>query len=532
MNIKYYTCESSLKSYRDADVTPISGIRPMDRTPADSDAFYRCHMDYAGDLKDISAHEIAESDSKHLLFFHIGFLESIKFLVGFEDILYECYDKGITVVVDSTWEQVSGNSVVEENSLESAYNEAGNSPNLVQEGIEKIEYLLHEDYFRILVGQDLRYINVPKKYKKFFVYYNMFAGMIYAYHKPLKRTPLYPYTEQHCLKKRYNFSCMVGKPLRPHRLQFLTDIFYRNLVDDKFLLTGIPIIHDEEFKFPDHVMSRKNAGAGGNEKTIVCDFRGIKVEVSDTQHPESVLGNMLEELINRNIDFDLHEAIILWLKTDKYLRERLQLDNWDPHLVVYLEDNIEFILSKLKFVNAYTQDVSLDGFGKLSDIRINGNSPIDDRLGIYYSNIKEKYYNHSAKAHFWRNSFKWDQVLPTGLYESHINISLETYKTGTFYTEKIWKPIFAGIPVINICTPNFIESFKRMGFEPYYNIFDYSFDKHADYFDRVTGVVDEIERLSKENNLGALINKDKEVIKHNQQQLIKVSNDLTWLELL
>jgi transcriptional/translational regulatory protein YebC/TACO1 len=71
-----------------------------------------------------------------------------------------------------------------------------------------------------------------------------------------------------------------------------------------------------------------------------------------------------------------------------------------------------------------------------------------------------------------------------------------------------------------------------MGFRPYYNIFDYSYDKHENYFDRVSGVVDNIERLSKEKNLESLINKDIDAIQHNQKQLIKIVNDTTWLQKL
>ena len=137
-----------------------------------------------------------EDNSKHLFFIHIGFLDAIQHITCIEETIYKCYDKGITVVIDATWEQVTDNNRIEGNS--------GSTPSL--EAFKKIEYLIHKDYFKVLVGQELRYIDLPSQYKQYLVYYNMFAGMIYAYHKPIKRNILYPYTKKSYPKKRYNFS--------------------------------------------------------------------------------------------------------------------------------------------------------------------------------------------------------------------------------------------------------------------------------------------------------------------------------------
>jgi len=115
------------------------------------------------------------------------------------------------------------------------------------------------------------------------------------------------------------------------------------------------------------------------------------------------------------------------------------------------------------------------------------------------------------------------------------------------------KPIFAGIPFISLSVLNFQESFKRMGFEPYYNIFDYSYDTFhdpnelngwptkvlaekeqplKDPFKRINFIADQLEGLSKESNLKSLVEKDKEAILHNQQQIIKISNDTSYLDKL
>jgi len=112
MNIKYYTCDATVKKFHETGGT-INSIRPMDPRPKDSDAFYRRLMEYGGDIDNISATQISESDSKHLFFIHIGFLDAIQHITHpfVEEAILKCYNKGITVVIDATWERVTENCV-------------------------------------------------------------------------------------------------------------------------------------------------------------------------------------------------------------------------------------------------------------------------------------------------------------------------------------------------------------------------------------------------------------------------------------
>ena len=45
MNIKYYTCDATVKKFHKTGGT-INSVRPMDPRPKDSDAFYRRLMEY------------------------------------------------------------------------------------------------------------------------------------------------------------------------------------------------------------------------------------------------------------------------------------------------------------------------------------------------------------------------------------------------------------------------------------------------------------------------------------------------------
>ena len=312
------------------------------------------------------------------------------------------------------------------------------------------------------------YIDECSEFERFFVYYNMFADMIYSYHGPIQKNIQYPYITNYNNIKRYNFSCLAGSYLRFQRLNFIIDLFYRNLIDDTFFLSGIPPDKQQKTKTLEHI-----------------------------------------------------ESIEQILKRDKKFYEEMRFDDWDHTLQEYFNENAELIFGRPEFFER-------------NDIHNHNIRP-----KVYYSNIKKKICSEKFISRPNSRKFHWDKIIPKQLLESYINIPLETYfYTVPFYTEKTFKPIVAGVPFIPLMAPKFIESFKRMGFEPYYNIFDYDFDDinsqecRNNELDRIRLIVDQVERLSKENNLKSLIKKDEEAILHNQQQIIKISNDTSFLDKL
>ena len=80
-----------------------------------------------------------------------------------------------------------------------------------------------------------------------------------------------------------------------------------------------------------------------------------------------------------------------------------------------------------------------------------------------------------------------------------------------------------------MCTPDFTKSFKKMGFEPYYDIFDYSYENELQMYARINLIVDQLQLLSMEKNLKELVEDSKEVIQHNQNQMKNISDDISFL---
>ncbi len=389
-------------------------------------------------------------NQKEIIIIQITHLPNIRYLRDIEEIIIACYKQKITVVIESTWE---------------AAEDRFYDPNIISlnESLNFIKDLIDPEYFRILVSTDLNYIYVDEEYKKLFVYVNVFAIMMGLYKNNIKR---------HTTKK-YNFSCLGGRVVRDHRMYFLSEIYYRNIKDDKFLITAIPPLQQWERKGDSHrIIVRKN--------------------------PELWLKSLTDDPENLHETFKDHALDIF---------PTLKLPCWDK-LREYLIENFDKIILNHKFVDEDTQSTAIK----------------DLKKSLYKSKSKV------LKDSIWGSSFTiYDHIIPTGLLESYINIPLETYPRHSFFTEKTIKPILAGIPFISVCTPNFTEVFKSMGLEPYYGIFDYSYENETDIYKRTSLIVDQLESLQKDN-LKELINDNTDTIEHNQNKMEKISNDFSFLE--
>jgi len=384
-------------------------------------------------------------EQKKIIIIHIDHLPNIICLRDIENLIQICYDQKITVVIEAAWE-----------AAECIPNCDPNIKNL-NDSLNSIKDIICPEYFKILVSTDLDYIYVNEEYRSLLVYVNMFAIMVNLYKENDQLISL------DSKEKKYNFSCLGGRVIRDHRMFFLTEIFYRNMKDDEFLVTAIPPLQQwERVKQP----------------SKDCPELKLKNKVlEENKDIKEITNEHLHKIFKENsLDIFLPISRPGWQKTQNYL-----IDNFDK------------IILNHKFVDENTQETTID------------------------------------ELKMFKKTLPYDHIIPTGLLESHINIPLETYPNDCFYTEKTFKPIIAGVPFISVCTPNFTESFKKMGFEPYYDIFDYSYENELDMHTRINLIVDQIQLLQQEKNLKELVEDSKEVIQHNQNQMKNISNDILFL---
>lgn len=117
------------------------------------------------------------------------------------------------------------------------------------------------------------------------------------------------------------------------------------------------------------------------------------------------------------------------------------------------------------------------------------------------------------------------QHMPIDIYNiSYYNLITESNQEGShfFPTEKIWKPILAGIPFVCIATQNFLKRVRDLGFKTYDTVWDESYDEEENDKTRLAKAAELCLQLE---NFDWNKNKDKlvEIALHNRIQWSNVS---------
>ena len=86
---------------------------------------------------------------------------------------------------------------------------------------------------------------------------------------------------------------------------------------------------------------------------------------------------------------------------------------------------------------------------------------------------------------------------PPEYFAAGINLAAESTSDIMFYTEKTMKNFFFKKPFIILGAQNINTNLKYYGFEIFEELVDYSFDNCSKLEDRIEGIADNIERLSK-----------------------------------
>lgn len=128
-------------------------------------------------------------------------------------------------------------------------------------------------------------------------------------------------------------------------------------------------------------------------------------------------------------------------------------------------------------------------------------------------NLPEYMCEHNDKIIDWlkngfysfKNDDPFDKKIYSLMYESSINIALETHITeqscGVSITEKVYKPIIVNRPFIVYGIPNLFSMLKKEGFKTFDGIIDESYDTIIDPDERRLAIVGEIERINKLSDL-------------------------------
>ena len=116
-----------------------------------------------------------------------------------------------------------------------------------------------------------------------------------------------------------------------------------------------------------------------------------------------------------------------------------------------------------------------------------------------------------------------EYFIPPQVLDSYIHIVLETTPFAPSLTEKIFKPIAAGLPFVWHGCQNILPYLESLGFKKYSYI-DYSFDSDPDPDQRLNLLIKEVQRLNKVD-LQMLVHTNKKTAEHNQQVFESISKD-------
>lgn len=148
--------------------------------------------------------------------------------------------------------------------------------------------------------------------------------------------------------------------------------------------------------------------------------------------------------------------------------------------------------------------------------------------------FKHRTYDKNGKLMIGKKTIYNDMeeyFIPPQVLDSYVHIVLETTHWSPTLTEKIFKPIVAGLPFVWHGHQDILPYLESLGFKRYSNI-NYSFDSDPDPLKRLELLIQEVQRLNK-MDLKMLAYTNRKISKHNQQvfkSICKDYNDL-WSHL-
>lgn len=153
---------------------------------------------------------------------------------------------------------------------------------------------------------------------------------------------------------------------------------------------------------------------------------------------------------------------------------------------------------------------------------------------ITYGNIKFNYkfdyfdgLTKKLDEQFTGLTTQWQ--LPKEYYESFFQVVPETSTGSQFITEKTVAPLLLGKPFIIYGAPKIHELLKKLGFELYNELFDYSFDNYENINNRINGICENIKRITRLSldDCRQYHIKIKDKIIHNRNRAIELAyNDI------
>lgn len=127
--------------------------------------------------------------------------------------------------------------------------------------------------------------------------------------------------------------------------------------------------------------------------------------------------------------------------------------------------------------------------------------------------------NSEPKA--FKKSNQWN--VPLEWHETFLHVISETLVDIIYITEKTVAPLLGGKLFISYAAKGFYQELKKLGFQLYDEIIDYSFDDIDNHEDRLNALMDQIEKIIQLNDYEKVYKDLNEKLRYNQQHAIKLA---------
>jgi hypothetical protein len=181
-----------------------------------------------------------------------------------------------------------------------------------------------------------------------------------------------------------------------------------------------------------------------------------------------------------------------------------------------------------------------------------GNKQMDDNYkerntsyrGIYDMLVEDTFRYDKQAGLDYLSSYNENKetVIDTGLEYNHALTINETLHTSTFvniltetlydnktifFSEKIWKPIYAGQPFIVLGNPGILKELKKLGFMTFDKFWDESYDKEQEFTRRLELVLDTVNYINSlsDAQIQEISHQMYDILKHNFFNYIEKSKE-------
>ena len=335
----------------------------------------------------------------------------------------------------------------------------------------EVAHLLDERYFKILISVPKNRLHIDSQFYKYVVYYNYWAYQgVYNFNEWGDPQKVHD-------GRKFHFSCMIGRLFREPRIYFISQLMANSLLDDKFFTCAEPFALD------------------------VLDL----ISISQTK-PKHNLNVTEQDMFDNVIDILKCCSFELNISPDKIQEYVIDKHPFLKNLPGKTKHHLKHFFNKIIFDHPF-----VDRYGNPTSM---------SEMNDFEEHVKRNYHHNINHTH-------WDKLIPLQVYDSYVNFACEGFDP--YFSEKTYKPILAGVPFVNIISQHFTKMFKELGFEPYYGLFDYSYEKIGHPYDRIDNLCKQLVNHKKDRHFELRVREQVGVVEHNQNQLRKIANDFNYI---